>query len=365
MTKRKKKKKTGPSIQTLLSRYRDPLKPGSFGGVTRFAKANNITINRARDVLQRDLGYTLHRPRRRRFPTLPVVVYGIDEQWTADLIEVGNIAKYNRGYRYLLTVVDVFSKHAWVEPLKSKTGKTVTDGFSKILKRSDGRKPLNLQTDDGKEFYNKTFQDLMKRNNIHHFSTSGDTKSSVIERFNRTLKQRMYRYFTSQNTLNFFPVLKDLVDGYNRSYHRSIKMAPNQVNQVNSSSVWKSLYGEKKLKKGVKKRIIKPKLKVGDRVRLNKKFKQFKKSYLPGWTEEVFVVKRVREGVVTSYNIEEWDGTPLEGTFYDQDLQKVTLEDDDLFRIEKIVKRKGNKVLVRWKGWPDKYDTWLDKGALK
>jgi len=79
----------------------------------------------------------------------------------------------------------------------------------------------------------------------------------------------------------------------------------------------------------------------------------------------VFLVKRARRGKVPSYKIEEWDGTPVEGTFYVQDLQKVTLEDDDLFRIEKIVKRKGNKVLVQWKGWPDKYDTWLDKGAFK
>ena len=102
--KKGKKKKKELSAKTLLSRYRDPLKPGSLGGVTRFAKANNITIRRAQEVLQRDLGYTLHRPRRRRFPTLPVMVYGIDEQWTADLIEVNNIAKYNRGYRYLLTV---------------------------------------------------------------------------------------------------------------------------------------------------------------------------------------------------------------------------------------------------------------------
>ena len=77
------------------------------------------------------------------------MVYGIDEQWTADLIEVNNIAKYNRGYRYLLTVVDVFSKHVWVEPVKNKTGKTVTDTMTKILKRTEGRKPLNLQTDDG------------------------------------------------------------------------------------------------------------------------------------------------------------------------------------------------------------------------
>ena len=109
------------------------------------------------------------------------MVFGIDEQWTADLIKVINITKYNRGYRYLLTVVDVFSKHAWVEPIKNKTGKTVTEAFEKILKQC--RTAIQLQTDDGKEFFNKTFQTLMKHN-IYHFSTSGDTKASVVERFN-------------------------------------------------------------------------------------------------------------------------------------------------------------------------------------
>jgi len=282
------------------------------------------------------------------------VVFGIDEQWTADLIEVINIAKYNRGYRYLLTVVDVFSKHALVQSLKSKTGKAVTEAMTKILK--GGRKPINLQTDDGKEFYNKTCQDLMKQKGIHHFSTRGDTKSSVVERFNRTLKERLYRYFTVQNTLKFVPVLQDLVKGYNRSYHRSIKMAPDQVTLANSEDVWETLYGKKKGKKSRK-----PQLKVGDRVRLNKKFRQFKKGYLPGWTEEVFVIRSVRPGKVTTYKVEEWDGTSVEGTFYAQDLQKVAVEDDDLFRIHKIVKRKGDKVLVRWKGWPVKYDSWVDK----
>ena len=173
-----------------------------------------------------------------------------------------NIAKYNRGYRYLLTVVDVFSKHAWVQPVKNKTGRAVMDAFAKILK--GGRKPINLQTDDGKEFYNKTFKALRKKKNIHHFSTSGDTKASVVERFNRTLKQRLYRYFTVKNTLNFVPVLQDLVRGYNRSFHRSIKRAPNQVTLTNTPEVWETLYG----KKGKWK---KPLFKVGDRVRLNKK----------------------------------------------------------------------------------------------
>ena len=161
------KKQKQLSTGTMLARYRDPLKPGSLGGLTRFAKANKIMVRRARDVLERDLGYTLHKPRRRRFPTAPVLVFGIDEQRTADLIEVINIAKYNRGYRFLLTVVDVFSKHAWVQPVKNKTGQAVTVAFEKILK--EWRKPINLQTDDGKEFYNKTFQALMKRKGIHHF----------------------------------------------------------------------------------------------------------------------------------------------------------------------------------------------------
>ena len=329
MKKSKKKLSTG----TLLGRYRDPLRPGSLGGLTRFAKANKISVRRAREILQRDLGYTLHKPRRRRFPTVPVVVFGIDEQWTADLIEVISIAKYNRGYRYLLTVVDVFSKHAWVQPLKSKTGKAVTEAMAKILE--GGRKPINFQTDDGKEFYNKTFQDLMKQKGIHHFSTRGDTKASVVERFKRTSKERLYRYFTVQNTLNFVPVLQDLVKEYNRSYHRSIKMAPDQVTLAKNEDVWETLYGKKRGK------FKKPQLKVGDRARLKKKFRQFKKGYLPGWTEEVFVIRSVRSGKIPTYKVEEWDGTSVDGTFYAQDLQKVTVEDDDLFRVEKIVKRKG------------------------
>ena len=199
-----------------------------------------------------------------------------------------NIAKYNRGYRYLLTVVDVFSKHAWVQTVKNKTGQAVTAAFEKILK--EGRKPFNLQTDDGLVFNNKTFQALMKRKGIHHFSTSGDTKASVVERFTRTLKQRLYRYFTVKNTLNFVPVLQDLVKGNNRSYHRSIKRAPNEVTEANSPEVWETLYGKEKGK------VKRPRFKVGNCVRLNEKFRPFKKGYLPGWTEEVFVVRRVQKG---------------------------------------------------------------------
>ena len=297
-----KKKGKVDRYANLLALYEDPTVAGSLGGVTRSAKAQKLPVAKVREKLEADLGYTLHKPTRRRFRTLPVLVFAIDDQRAVDVIEVGDIAKYNRGYHYLLTVVGVLSKYAWVEPVKSKTGKDVTAAFEKILKRSDLQTPRRLQTDDGKEFYNKTFQALMKRKDIRYFSTSGDTKASVIERFNRTLKKRMYRYFTVKNTLSLLPVLKDLVTGCNRSYHRSIKMAPVKVTTRNEEQVWKNLYAQR-----LKAQRIPPKLKVGDRVRLNKRYRIFKKRYLPGWTEEVFVVGRVVSGIVPTYNRMGWN----------------------------------------------------------
>ena len=172
--------------QALLKRHRDPSKPGSLGGVQRFAKTWKIPVKRVQNLLRKDLAYTLHKPRRRTFPTLPVKVFTKDEQWAADLIETQNIAKFNRGFRYLLTVIDVLSKYAWVEPLKDKKGLTVVQAFNRILK--DKRKPQKLQTDKAKEFYNQAMKTWLKDNDIHHFSTGGDAKAAVVEQFNRTLK---------------------------------------------------------------------------------------------------------------------------------------------------------------------------------
>ena len=225
--------------------------------------------------------------------------------------------------------------------------------FTSIFR--EGRQLQRLQTDDGKEFYNSKVQTYLSKEKVHHFSTKGDTKASVVERFNRTLKERLYRYFTAKNTLKYGEALQAVVRDYNRTPHSSIGMAPDGVTIANSAQVWDRLYG-KRLK-----RTQRVHLKVGDRVRLNKKFRTFKKSYLPGWTEEVFIVDRVKPGPVPTFRNTEWDGTPIEGTFYTQDLQKVQVSDDDLFRVEKVIRRKGTKLFVRWKGWPDKYDSWIDK----
>ena len=238
----KKKKKRGVSW---AEAYETPSRQGSLGGIERFARAQGMSMGRARRALQPLLSYTLHKPRRRRFPTLPVVVLGMDEQWVADLVEMQALKKWNRGVRYLLTVVDVLSKYAWVEPLKDKTGKAVAAAFERILKRARGRQPLRLQTDAGKEFYNRVFQGVMTRHNIHHFSTRGDTKASVVERFNRTLKERMYRYLTARNTYRYVDALPYLVQGYNATKHRSIGMAPRDVTRVEERQVWQRLYGKR------------------------------------------------------------------------------------------------------------------------
>ena len=139
--------------QEWLSRYHDPSAPGSLGGVQRFAKAQGLPLKKAQQVLERDVGYTLHKPRRRRFATLPVVVGGLDDQWAADLVEVQRLAKHNRGIRYLLTVVDVLSKYAWVQPLKTKTGVALVKAFEKIVRRTspqpiaNGSRERILQSD--------------------------------------------------------------------------------------------------------------------------------------------------------------------------------------------------------------------------
>ena len=226
--------------QPWLNRYHDPRAPGSLGGVQRFAKAHRLPLKKVQRVLERDLAYTLHKPRRRRFPTVPVIVGGLDDQWVADLVEVQPLAKYNRGIRYLLTVLDVLSKYAWVQPLKDKTGVALVHAFEKILK-GRRRHPNRLQTDRGKEFYNRTFQRWLDEQGIQHFSTEWDAKASVVERFNRTLKERLYRYFTAANTLQFDDVLPELVQGYNATRHRSIGMAPQDVTWDNEEAVWKRL----------------------------------------------------------------------------------------------------------------------------
>ena len=334
--------------------YEDPRQPGALGGVHAFARAHKLKDPEAKQLLQQVLSYTLHKPTRKKFPMAPTLVFGRDEQWQMDLVDMQKLSKWNKGYKYMLTVIDVFSKVAWAEPLKTKSAKHMLVALNRLTQHVP-TSPLRVQTDKGTEFLAKPVQAWFKKKKWHHFVTRSDPKASVVERWHRTLKQRMFRYFTTHNTLRWIDILSDLVVAYNESYHSSIGMAPLDVNDSNEEEVWNRLYKARLRPR----RRKKPTLRVGDRVRLQKKHRPFKKGYLPGWTEEVFSIAKVKQGPPPQYKIVEWDGTPIQGTFYEQDVQKVHVTDQTLFRVEKVLQRKKGQVLVRWKGWPSKYDSWI------
>ena len=221
----------------------------------------------------------------------------------------------------------------WVVPLKDKTGKSLVDAFDAVFKK-DGRVPERLQTDAGKEFLNKEFQRFLASKNVLHFVTYNETKAQIVERFNRTLKNCMWRYFTFQNGRRYVEILPALVEGYNKAYIRSIGTAPERVTQINAQEIWHRLYGKDFVKRSTRLRF---KFKVGDKVRIFKKKGTFEKGYLPNWTEEVFsIAKRLRR-IPPVYRLREYDGTMLEGTYYERELQRVQQSESNMSCIEKIL----------------------------
>ena len=246
-------------------------------------------------------------------------------------------SKFNRGVKYLLAVIDVFSKYGWLIPLKDKTGKSVASALEVIFKE---RKPEKMWVDKGKEFYNKDVKDLIKL-----YSTENEEKSSVVERWIRTMKEKMWKYFSANSTNSFINVLPDLVREYNNTRHSSIKMAPVKASKKeNKLRVWRNLYPDH-----LEIHDIKPKFFVGDKVRISKKKKTFQKGYTTRWTEEL-------TSPVT-YKIADLNGEEVTGTFYEPELQKTNQE---LFRIEKVIKIGKKKSLVKWKGYSNDFNSWVD-----
>ena len=207
----------------------------------------------------------MHKPSRRTLKRSKVYAPETDSLWEADS------AKENDGVNYLLVVTDVFSKYVWVRPMKNKTARSLLEAFDPIL--PEGRKPEKLRTDKGTEFLNESFQQYLKKENIHYYTTNNEPKASVVERVNRTLKSKLYRYFTAINSLRYIDVLQDLVNSCNNKYHRSIGRAPATVSLLNVGTVRRKLYGE--ITSTAPKKF---KFRVGDHVRLSLLKSLFKKA---------------------------------------------------------------------------------------
>ena len=252
-------------------------------------------------------------------------------------------------------VLDLFSKYGWIVPLKDKKGETVSEAFKTIFK--EGRKPQYLWTDKGKEYYNKNMKELLEKNDITLYSTENEEKSSVCERWNRTIKTKMWKQFTVQGNTVYLDILPEILEQYNNTKHSSIKMTPIEASKKkNESAVYYNLYGD------MKQLSSKPKFKVGDKVRISKyKRKVFDKGYTPNWTEEIFLIDKIQSTNPITYIL---NNEEIQGSFYEPELLKA---EQDVFRIDKVIKRdyKKKKALVKWKGCSNDFNSWLSLKDLK
>ena len=345
--------------------YLNPDKPTAFGGVTRLldaAKKLRPSIKRT-DVtawLEGQDAYTLHKPSLNRYSRRKTIVAAPNHQLQADLLDIRSYAKDNDGATFLLTAVDAFSRRAWVVPIKNKTGDTVARALATIIDNEDF---FSLQTDKGKEFYNSKVKEVLKAKNIKHFSTENETiKASFVERFNRTLRDKVFRYMTASNTRRFISVLPGLVHGYNVSVHGSTGYAPLNVDSTNQSEIFYKLYeGNRVTQTG---KTSSSPLDVGEFVRVTKARGVFDRGYTPNWTTELFKISEVMvfERPVV-YRVVDYAGESVKGTFYRQELQRV--REPDSYRIEKIIRSRrrvggnGKEHLVKWMGYPDSFNSWV------
>jgi hypothetical protein len=277
-----------------------------------------------RNWLEKQDVYSRHFPVRKKFQRGRAIVYTIDEVWMADLIDLSALKSYNNGHVFVLTVVDALSKYAWAVPLRSKHGAGVAGAFEMIFKT--GRVPQRLITDAGKEFLNSNVRSVLKKHEVNLTVSTSDEKAFLVERLNRTLKEKMWKYFTAYGTFKYMDKLQDLVTAYNYSIHRSIKMAPADVTQDTFKEAWKNLYGKEWPGYTHGKVSAHYRFNVGDNVRVSRIKGKFDKGYLPGFSSEIFTVIKKIPRSPPVYNLAGDDDVPLEGIFYEPELVRVIPE---------------------------------------
>lgn len=309
--------------------------------------------------LKSQLTYTLHKQARKRFTRNPIKVSDIDEQWEADIVEMQEFQSQNDGVRYILNMIDTFSKFAFSQPLKNKSGSVVARAFKTVF---ENRQPERIRTDKGKEFLNQDVQEVFKSYQIHHF-TSNDSviKCAIVERFNRTLKGKMFKYFTANGTRRFIDILQQLVSGYNKSYHRSIRMQPAQVNKGKTNEVFMNLYGNHHDTKPARATMGE-----GDSVRIKYTLGPFDKGFYPNWSDQVYTVTEdMRRWNRPMFRVKTEDGTPVAGLKYKEELQKVR---PNLYRVETVVSqrlyKRKKQFRVKWMGYPESFNSWVDESDI-
>ena len=315
-----------------------------------------------REQYMKAIADEIHRPVKKKFPRRKVHASGPDQVWSMDLVEMIEWKDDNDGEKYMLTVVDVFTRYAWAKPMLSKSAIDTFAAFIAIVEES-GRKPQKIWVDQGKEFHNSVFKKWMAKNDCIMYSTFGESKSVIVERFNKTLKTKMWHYFTEANTRRWIDELPAFMKWYNTRVHSTIKTSPMEaskaknfakVNAIINPALVSTKGGERK-----------PIYSVGDIVRVSRVKGVFEKGYLPNYSREVFTIVEVqvpfdpKEPI--TYKLQDQSGEVLQGSFYTEELGPVKYP--DVLLVETVLKEKkikGEKYyLVKFLGYSSKMNSWL------
>ena len=261
-------------------------------------------------------------------------------------------SRINKGYKYIFTNIDIFSKFAWSFPLKTKTIKEIKPCFEKIFKE---RKPSYIWSDQESAFFCKEMLKFFEDHNIKIYYTNSNLKAVVIERFNRSLRELMMKKFIKSNNTVWYNILPELLKTYNNRYHHTIKMKPIDVDKSNEKHIKNTVYNYEITNK-------KPKYKINDLVRISLKRTQLfdKPTGNIKWSEELFKIYKVGKSNVITYQLKDMNDEIIEGQFYEKELQ-LSKNTTGEYIIEKILKTKGNNIFVKWRGYSNNFNSWVNK----
>lgn len=336
--------------------YTNPGSALSFGGKNATARYSKLSAKKRERKLAQTPTYVLHREAKRPRIYNPIILYKKRELLQADLIDMRSKGDANSGRKYILIICDAFTRKCWAASLVTKTTEAVLAAFKRLYANIGAFQ--RLMTDAGTEFLSRKFQSFLKSEKIEF--TRGNPHAPHVERLNRTLQSKLFKYMTENETHNWEKVLLVVVQAYNDRYHRIIKMTPNAAEKAaNQTELIANVraYYEKALNKRKT-----PKFKVGDQVSIQKLGSVFAKGYHQVFTDHLYKIAEVHAALpIPMYSLVDYDGTEkIEGRFYENELQ---LADYDVFKVESVLDNRVNskgqrEVFVKWKGWPEKYNSW-------
>lgn len=367
--------------------YFDTSRPAALSGpeklyqIVKREGKYKISRNKIKQWLNDRDEYSAQRDIKRKFPRRKIITSGVNVQWGLDLCSTQNIASFNDGVKHLLFAVCVFSRYLHIQPLKSKRAKEVVEAFDRMLQ--DGSTPYTIYFDAGGEFNNANFRKYLQSKDIKYFTTRNqETKAAITERTIRTFRNKMFRMFRHTRSYRFIESLQNLVKSYNSTPHSGLPnhLAPEQVTKENEAEIWDKMYNglekqeEKHIKPLKKEKRIKSsnyKFKIGDIVRLSHARYAFQRDYQQKWTGELFKVsERYIKQDIQIYKVIDFLKEPVVGTFYSQEMLKITNKsgEDALWILEKIIKRRKRagklQYLVKFQDWPSKFNVWVNASSV-